>query len=475
MEINETNETNEKILSRHTRWLILFGSLICILSLTLLPFLAIGAMTDSLPGGTTGNLLMSANSNTTDQVASKISELYQQMADLEEQKNSLNSRIETAKSDLSTTLEAKALLDEQVAATEAQIAALNDILAEYDRMITEKQDQIDQHTAAYQQKYAIFLERLRQSYEEGTPSVLEIFFYSDSFIDMLTSIERMNDILEYDQELMDELEKETTELKVEKSQLITIQNEKQTAETELVQKKATLDQQIADSLAYIQTLEQDCESLTALLAQVEADEQETNRAIEEAIEQFNKLTGSEITSDPTLAMPYKVENVKPSILEAMENGTLQKGGEYYEGAPEYILPVSLPALDAGMISSRFGWRTYTDNAGNVIHSDHKGVDFAVAYNSPIYASKSGTVLSAGTSSGYGKMVVIVHDNGTQTRYAHCTSISVQVGEYVLQGEEIAKVGSTGNATGNCCHFEIRIRENDVWTPYDPLKYLDAED
>ncbi|MGM9636757.1 MAG: murein hydrolase activator EnvC family protein [Eubacteriales bacterium] len=471
----EINETNEKIPSRHTRWLILFGSLVCCLSIILFPLLTIGAMTDSGLGGTTGNLLMSSNSNSTDQVASKISELYQKMAELEEQKNSLNSKIETAKSNLSTTLEAKTLLDEQVAATEAQIAALNEILAEYDLMIAEKQEQIDRHTAAYQQKYAIFLERLRQSYEEGTPSVLEIFFYSDSFIDMLTSIERMNDILAYDQELMDELEKETAELKVEQSQLITIQNEKKTAENELVEKKATLDQQIADSLAYIQTLEQDCESLTALLAQVEADEQETNRAIEEAFEQFNKLTGSEITNDPALTMAYKVENVLPSIREAMENGTLQKGGEYYEGAPEYILPVSLPALDAGMISSRFGWRTYTDNDGNVIHSDHKGVDFAVAYNSPIYAAKSGTVLSVGTSSGYGKMVVIVHDNGTQTRYAHCTSISVQVGEYVLQGEEIARVGSTGNATGNCCHFEIRFRENDVWTPYDPLKYLDAED
>lgn len=471
----EITETNEKMPSGRTRWLILFGSLVCILSLTLVPLLAIGAVSDGGPGGTTANLFLSVNSNTTDQVASKISELYQQMADLEEQKDSLNSKIEAAKADLSTTLEAKALLDEQVAATEGQIAALNEILAEYDLLIADKQEQIDLHTAAYQDKYAIFLERLRQSYEEGTPSALEIFFYSDSFIDMLTSIERMNDILAYDQKLMDELERETAVLKEEKVQLIAIQSEKQTAENELVEKKATLDRQIADSLAYIQSLEKDCESLTAFLAQVEADEQVTNRAIEEAIEQFNKLTGSEISSDPTLARPYKDEYVKPSILEAMENGTLQKGGEYYEGTPEYILPVSLPAMDAGMISSRFGWRTYTDNNGNVIHSDHKGIDLAVAYNSPIYAAKSGIVLSVGTSSGYGKLVVIVHDNGTQTRYAHCSSISVQVGEYVLQGEEIARVGATGNATGNCCHFEVRIRENNVWTPYDPLKYLDVED
>lgn len=471
----EINETNEKVPSKRTRWLILFGSLVCILSLTLFPLLAIDAMTETGLGTTSGNLHMTTNSNSVDQVASKISELYQKMAELEDQKDSLNGAIETAKSNLSTTLAAKALLDEQVAATEGQISALGEILAEYDRLISEKQTQIDEHLAAYQQKYAVFLERLRQSYEEGTPSVLEIVFYSDSFIDMLTSIERMNDVLKYDQKLMDDLEKETAVLKREHGQLIAIQNEKQTAENELQQKKATLDKQIADSLSYIQTLEQDCESLTALIAQVEADEQETNRAIEEAIEQFNKLTGGNITNDPTLQKPYKDENVKPAILAAMEKGILQQGGEYYEGAPEYILPVSLPALDAGMISSRFGWRTYTDKNGNLIHSDHKGIDLAVAYNAPIYAAKSGTVLSVGTSTGYGKLVVIVHDNGTQTRYAHCTSISVKVGEYVLQGEEIARVGSTGNATGNCCHFEIRIRENGVWTPYDPLKYLDIED
>ena len=86
---------------------------------------------------------------------------------------------------------------------------------------------------------------------------------------------------------------------------------------------------------------------------------------------------------------------------------------------------------------------------------HKGYDIAAAAGSPILAAESGRVVSVNASgSAYGLHFVIDHGNGLQTLYAHCSSIDVEVGQQVTRGEEIAKVGRTGRATGNHLHFEV---------------------
>lgn len=118
-----------------------------------------------------------------------------------------------------------------------------------------------------------------------------------------------------------------------------------------------------------------------------------------------------------------------------------------------------PLKGAGRISSTYGprWGTF-----------HYGLDFAAPAGTPIYASRAGKVIySAYNQGGYGKLIIIEHNDGTQTYYAHCSSLYVQVGQSVSQGERIAGVGTTGNSTGNHLHFEIRINGR----PVDPAPYL----
>ena len=69
--------------------------------------------------------------------------------------------------------------------------------------------------------------------------------------------------------------------------------------------------------------------------------------------------------------------------------------------------------------------------------------------------------------GYGYLVIIDHNNGYQTYYGHNSKLSVTPGTKVYKGQKIAEMGSTGNSTGNHCHFEIRFNG----TPTNPLKYL----
>ena len=119
---------------------------------------------------------------------------------------------------------------------------------------------------------------------------------------------------------------------------------------------------------------------------------------------------------------------------------------------------------SGRISSYFGGRK---SPGGIGSTNHKGIDIAGRYGSPICAADGGTVTYAGWMSGYGYLVQISHGNGYVTYYGHNSSLLVSVGDHVYKGQQIARMGSTGNSTGNHCHFEVRY--NGV--PKNPLNYL----
>jgi murein DD-endopeptidase MepM/ murein hydrolase activator NlpD len=89
-------------------------------------------------------------------------------------------------------------------------------------------------------------------------------------------------------------------------------------------------------------------------------------------------------------------------------------------------------------------------------SFHKGIDIAVYLGEPVYASDAGTVVYAGwNDTGYGYMVMIDHNNGYQTLYAHLSGVAVSCGSNVAQLQLIGYAGSTGNSTGPHLHFEVR--------------------
>ena len=121
-----------------------------------------------------------------------------------------------------------------------------------------------------------------------------------------------------------------------------------------------------------------------------------------------------------------------------------------------------PVRYAG-VSSPFGNRYHPVLKRYILHT---GVDLVAKYV-PLRAAKSGVVTFAGNMSGYGKIIIIRHDNGYETRYAHLSVISTNVGEHVNQGDLIGKTGNSGRTTGAHLHFEVR--QNGV--PKNPMKYL----
>lgn len=162
-----------------------------------------------------------------------------------------------------------------------------------------------------------------------------------------------------------------------------------------------------------------------------------------------------------------------------------------------IIPFGLPTNE-GYISSPFGKRknpipttkplpntiVEKDSLGNIVqHTQnnsqtfssntentqfHKGIDIALPYGTDIHCTASGKIIFTGEKNGYGKCIIISHNNGLATLYAHLSKILVEVNDQVKAHQIIAKSGNSGRSTGPHLHYEI-LRNN---TPVNPKLFLD---
>lgn len=124
-----------------------------------------------------------------------------------------------------------------------------------------------------------------------------------------------------------------------------------------------------------------------------------------------------------------------------------------DSAKKKLIPTMLP-VEGGWYSSDFGWRIDPFTGQRAYH---EGIDVMAEVGTPIYAAAGGVVVFSGTHPQYGNMIEIDHGNGLITRYAHASKRLAKVGDLVVRGVEIGKVGKTGRATGSHLHFEVRRR------------------
>ncbi len=142
--------------------------------------------------------------------------------------------------------------------------------------------------------------------------------------------------------------------------------------------------------------------------------------------------------------------------EIISRGTLP--GMRTDSTGVYIWPTK------GSISSSYGYRDISIGSRN-----HQGLDIANNLGTEVHAADGGTVFCAKESGGYGNVVKIQHDNGDITIYAHLSSICVQEGDRVYQGQLVGLMGSTGISTGSHLHFELRPGGGDAVNPIPYLK------
>ncbi len=383
------------------------------------------------------------------------SELEEKIDKIQAQREEKQKQLEALKGDVDKQEEYVKTLYEQIEAIQTEIDlyqekidVLNDEVEEINVKIEEVEAKMADKKAEIQEVKELLAVRIRATYMAGNSSTLKLLFSAGDLASYLTTSEMIKRIAANDDKMV-----------------------------------ASLSEKIKDLLAMQEELEKEKENLESKKAELEAEQKvvkasqdAVNVKYKEANEALEKLDKqSAFYREQILALDREEEKISQQIQEMIAGGSLG-GGSSTNFAPTsnpsgYINPV--PYSDA-YISSGYGMRT---NPVTGVYKMHAGIDISCSgaggktgpFTKKIVAAKDGTVSHVGWISGYGETIMITHSDGYITLYAHNYQYKVSVGQKVIQGQQIAIMGTTGNSTGAHCHFEIR---NGMWgTTLNPALYI----
>ena len=358
-----------------------------------------------------------------------IDKLKNNASDLSQQKKELQSKISALSDDIANNMKKKELLDSEISVLSSEISNVESQISTYAELITQTEAELLDAQEREAAQYELFCKRVRAMEERGTISYWSVLFKADSFTDLLSRLDFINEIMDSDQKVIQDLQDLQVEIEEKKSSLETQKAESEAAKAELVSKKSELNKQR--------------EAANALVAQLRASKSEYQEDMDDLSAEAEAVQAQILKLSKELAAQQAAQG-KPS------NAAL--GG--------YIWPVS-----SRRITSTFGGRA---SPGGIGSTNHKGIDIGgVGYTTEIHAAKAGTVIVSQYSRSYGNYVVVSHGSGNTTLYAHMSSRKVSVGQYVNQGDVLGITGSTGNSTGPHLHFEI----TESGVRINPLNYL----
>lgn len=187
-------------------------------------------------------------------------------------------------------------------------------------------------------------------------------------------------------------------------------------------------------------------------------------------EQIRRLVQQGASSQSASMRPISVSTsgamvASPDISRA--NRVIEKLGTvqaYRRGLER--LPISHPVAASVRMTSPYGMRRHPVSGRTKMHT---GIDWAAPRGTPILSTADGVVKRAGRMSGYGNIVIVQHDFGLETYYAHLNSIDVRDGQRVSRGQKIGGMGTTGVSTGVHLHYEVRVNGQ----PVNPITYVRA--
>lgn len=367
---------------------------------------------------------------------SEIDALQAKREQLKQQQSQQQSTISDLKSQKASVVEQKAALDQENELARQEIQVVEEQITAYNDLIDEKKVELDQAKEEEEKQATLFRGRVRELEENGKVSYIAILLQAQSLSDLLSRLDMIGEIIAYDKQVEDSLIAAREKVEEAKQELEEARTELQDKQTELEAEKAALEQKIKDAAAMIADLQSDIDAYTKAYNDYEAAEKATQAQIDKMVEDLRRQEQE----------------------QANQNPGYDPGGA--NGATGSMM---WPCPSTHYVSSPYGWRYHPIFHENRFHS---GVDIAAGYGATIVAADGGTVITAGTVSGYGNCVVINHGNGLTTLYGHMSSIAVSVGQRVTKGQTIGYVGSTGNSTGPHLHWEVTVNGQRV----NPLNY-----
>lgn len=311
-----------------------------------------------------------------------------------------------------------------------------------------------------------FGQRLRAIYMSGGDSIAEVLSGSSSFYDMLSRIEFTERISRHDSKMIDTLKEQVERLEADKTEyaekLADMEEQKSEEEKYYAELRETYEGH-AETKKFREAMIEDyrnrTEEIEAERYRIEVDLQEEIRRLQRELEAKKKAEKEAKIAEEERLRKIAAENGEEYVPEETVASP-----SYSETGFIWPVPTVRNIIDG------FGNRWFEEEQR---YENHKGIDINKpgCGGEPVIASAGGTVLQAGDrGDGYGECVIIDHGDGLITRYAHNRSVAVSAGDEVTQGQVISYIGQTGWATGDHCHFEVRINGE----PVDPMNYVSMD-
>ncbi len=412
---------------------------------------------------------------TTVSAEDSISDLEQQLQDLEQENQKYQKILDDTKSDIAEKEEYKnalvskvQVLDEKIAVTREKISSLNDD-------IKEKQDAYDKGLSEVEDQFDALANRLRILYMSGNATDLEIIFGAKDFSDLVDKVELVKSLANSDKELISEIQTKLDELSTQKESLEADKKDLETQQASLKSDQDEFNNLISENDDILKNLYASNSNAQSALdnAALQSDEIEAKiseyyaaqkAAAQQAAQAAQSSSSSSSSSNSSSS--GSSSNSGSSSSDNSSSGSSDSGSG--SGSSEVIVPSG----------SGFAWPTpgFTYLSSEWYEDrqvyNHGGIDIAGAgiMGTPVVAAADGTVIasnsscthnwgksySCGCGGGYGNYVMISHAGGKMTVYGHLTSLTVSTGDYVSRGQIIGYVGSTGNSTGPHLHYECRL-------------------
>lgn len=369
----------------------------------------------------------------------KINEKKSQIDQVEEIKDSTQKEVEE--------------LNSKITEYQGQISNLDSQINDANARIKEEEQKLQKAEADYKEQEKLIKERMVAVYTSGDTSYLDVLLSSKSLSDFISSYYLVSEVTKMDAELLDKIQKQKEEIENTKKEIEENKNSLTTAKSE----KETVNNQLksarSEKDAKVSQLSEQEKQLQSQIAELQKD----NVAIDKTIQSMkDQIEAARKAAEET---KKNQNNSGSGSKNNSSNSGNSTGGTSSAG---FIRPVN-SYITTGMYYSSGSY--------------HGAVDFGAGgvNGMPVYAVADGIVVTTqALTTSYGNYIILYHPSSNlYTLYAHgqSGSISVSVGQNVKQGQQIMRVGSTGNSTGPHLHFEVRTSPGYYSNRVNPAAYL----
>lgn len=403
-----------------------FKKIVCMASAVVLAFSWYVRTQEQIPvqGATYTSALIQEKQREIEEANAQRAELAGHVSDL----NASQNKLASLRSDLNAYVTE---LDAELVVMQDNIAVLNEQIIAKENEISQTEAELALAEETESIQHDAMIVRMRLMYEQGDKSMIDMLLSAKSLRDLLNSADYIEKVVQYDRSLWEEYKANVEYISLCKQQL-DLQKEildeaKAAAELEEQNQQTLIDEKNAEINSYNVQINATQAEIAAYQAEIAARDAEIE-ALTKAIEEERKRLAS-------------------------ANGLKYDGGQFL-----------FPLASYKYVSSDYGYRNAPTAGASTFH---KGIDFAAAYGTDIYAAYDGEVAAASYSGAMGNYIMIDHGDGLYTVYEHCSALYVSKGDRVVMGQTIAAVGSTGISTGNHLHFGVR-RNGEYTSPWPYL-------